>query len=181
MWHCNSQREKSVIIRCQTWQNFSKTRLILASEGHSSLTYHCLVSLIVYVWQVSIQFIQVWRRWTESCLCTFSCVQSVYFAVTGISVFIAGINGTGKFNALLEPYPVFLSLSCCVCICCLMVVVYCAAYSYVGNLDPGVTEELLVTLFSQLGSCKGCKIIHEVFFCACSLKLLIFCITKPAQ
>lgn len=32
---------------------------------------------------------------------------------------------------------------------------------YVGNLDPGCTEELLVTLFSQLGSCKGCKIIHE--------------------
>ena len=33
---------------------------------------------------------------------------------------------------------------------------------YVGNLDPTVTEELLVTLFSQLGSCKGCKIIREV-------------------
>lgn len=32
---------------------------------------------------------------------------------------------------------------------------------YVGNLDPTVTEELLVTLFSQLGSCKGCKIIRE--------------------
>lgn len=32
---------------------------------------------------------------------------------------------------------------------------------YVGNLDPNVTEELLVTLFSQLGSCKGCKLIHE--------------------
>jgi len=37
-------------------------------------------------------------------------------------------------------------------------------YSYVGNLDPAVTEELLVTLFTQLGSCKGCKIIHEVIF-----------------
>jgi nucleolysin TIA-1/TIAR len=32
---------------------------------------------------------------------------------------------------------------------------------YVGNLDPSVTEELLVTLFSKLGSCKGCKLIHE--------------------
>lgn len=32
---------------------------------------------------------------------------------------------------------------------------------YVGNLDSNVTEELLVTLFSQLGSCKGCKLIHE--------------------
>jgi len=32
---------------------------------------------------------------------------------------------------------------------------------YVGNLDHNVTEELLVTLFCQLGSCKGCKIIHE--------------------
>jgi len=37
------------------------------------------------------------------------------------------------------------------------------AYSrYVGNLDPSVTEELLVTLFGNLGSCKGCKIIREV-------------------
>lgn len=32
---------------------------------------------------------------------------------------------------------------------------------YVGNLDPSVTEELLVTLFGKLGSCKGCKIIRE--------------------
>jgi nucleolysin TIA-1/TIAR len=32
---------------------------------------------------------------------------------------------------------------------------------YVGNLDSSVTEELLVTLFGQLGSCKGCKLIHE--------------------
>lgn len=32
---------------------------------------------------------------------------------------------------------------------------------YVGNLDPSVTEELLVTLFGQLGSCKGCKLIRE--------------------
>lgn len=32
---------------------------------------------------------------------------------------------------------------------------------YVGNLEPSVTEELLVTLFGQLGSCQGCKIIRE--------------------
>lgn len=45
-------------------------------------------------------------------------------------------------------------------------------YSYVGNLDPGVTEELLATLFSQLGSCKGCKIIHEVFISTRGLNLV---------
>lgn len=32
---------------------------------------------------------------------------------------------------------------------------------YVGNLDAAVTEELLVMLFSNMGSCIGCKIIHE--------------------
>ena len=32
---------------------------------------------------------------------------------------------------------------------------------YVGNLDPGVTEDLILALFSQIGSCKGCKIIRE--------------------
>jgi len=32
---------------------------------------------------------------------------------------------------------------------------------YVGNLDPSVTEEFLIHLFGQMGSCKGCKIIHE--------------------
>ena len=34
--------------------------------------------------------------------------------------------------------------------------------SYVGNLDPSVTEELIVVLFGQIGTVKGCKIIHEV-------------------
>ena len=34
--------------------------------------------------------------------------------------------------------------------------------SYVGNLSPHVTEELLVALFGQIGECKNCKIIHEV-------------------
>jgi len=33
---------------------------------------------------------------------------------------------------------------------------------YVGNLDPSVTEELIVVLFGQIGTVKGCKIIHEV-------------------
>ncbi len=33
---------------------------------------------------------------------------------------------------------------------------------YVGNLDPALTEDLIITLFSQIGDCKGCKIIHEV-------------------
>ena len=33
---------------------------------------------------------------------------------------------------------------------------------YVGNLSPHVNEELLLTLFSKLGECKSCKIIHEV-------------------
>jgi len=32
---------------------------------------------------------------------------------------------------------------------------------YVGNLDPSVTEELIVVLFGQIGTVKGCKIIHE--------------------
>ncbi|CAF1182180.1 unnamed protein product [Rotaria sordida] len=32
---------------------------------------------------------------------------------------------------------------------------------YVGNLDPSVSEELLMALFSQMGSCRNCKIIHE--------------------
>lgn len=32
---------------------------------------------------------------------------------------------------------------------------------YVGNLDPSVTEQLILTIFSQIGPCKGCKIIHE--------------------
>lgn len=32
---------------------------------------------------------------------------------------------------------------------------------YVGNLDPQVTEELIVALFSQIGTVNGCKIIHE--------------------
>ena len=41
----------------------------------------------------------------------------------------------------------------------MLIDVYCR---YVGNLDPSVTEELLVTLFGKLGSCKGCKIIREV-------------------
>ena len=29
---------------------------------------------------------------------------------------------------------------------------------YVGNLDPGVTEELLIALFGTIGECKGFKI-----------------------
>ncbi|KAI1280587.1 Nucleolysin TIAR [Halotydeus destructor] len=32
---------------------------------------------------------------------------------------------------------------------------------YVGNLDPQVTEELIVALFSHTGQINGCKIIHE--------------------
>lgn len=32
---------------------------------------------------------------------------------------------------------------------------------YVGNLDANVVEDLLVTLFSQIGPVKGCKIIRE--------------------
>ncbi|RWS14802.1 nucleolysin TIAR-like isoform X1 [Dinothrombium tinctorium] len=32
---------------------------------------------------------------------------------------------------------------------------------YVGNLDPQVTEELILALFSQMGHVSGCKIIHE--------------------
>ncbi len=31
-----------------------------------------------------------------------------------------------------------------------------------GNLSPMVGEELLITLFSQIGPCINCKIIHEV-------------------
>lgn len=32
---------------------------------------------------------------------------------------------------------------------------------YVGNLDSTVTEELLITLFGQMGQVKGCKIIRD--------------------
>ncbi len=32
---------------------------------------------------------------------------------------------------------------------------------YVGNLDASVTEELMLTLFGQIGPVKGCKIIRE--------------------
>ena len=32
---------------------------------------------------------------------------------------------------------------------------------YVGNLDPSVTEDLILALFGQIGPCKGCKIICE--------------------
>jgi RNA recognition motif-containing protein len=32
---------------------------------------------------------------------------------------------------------------------------------YVGNLDISVTEELILTLFNQIGPVKGCKIIRE--------------------
>ncbi|XP_050397994.1 nucleolysin TIAR isoform X3 [Patella vulgata] len=32
---------------------------------------------------------------------------------------------------------------------------------YVGNLDPAVTEQLIIALFGQIGPCKSCKIIHE--------------------
>lgn len=32
---------------------------------------------------------------------------------------------------------------------------------YVGNLDHSVSEHLLVTLFNQIGTVKGCKIIRE--------------------
>ena len=33
---------------------------------------------------------------------------------------------------------------------------------YVGNLDPSVSEDLILALFGQIGATKGCKIIHEV-------------------
>lgn len=32
---------------------------------------------------------------------------------------------------------------------------------YVGNLDTSVSEDLLITLFSKMGSVKSCKIIRE--------------------
>lgn len=32
---------------------------------------------------------------------------------------------------------------------------------YVGNLSEGVSEEFLLTLFSQIGPCKSCKMIYE--------------------
>lgn len=32
---------------------------------------------------------------------------------------------------------------------------------YVGNLDPSITEELIVALFGQMGPVNGCKIIHD--------------------
>lgn len=35
-------------------------------------------------------------------------------------------------------------------------------HRYVGNLDPSVTESLILALFGQIGPCKSCKIIYEV-------------------
>jgi hypothetical protein len=36
-------------------------------------------------------------------------------------------------------------------------------YSYVGILDPSVTEEVIMMPFGQIGTVsKDCKIIHEV-------------------
>ncbi|KAL3864565.1 hypothetical protein ACJMK2_006232 [Sinanodonta woodiana] len=32
---------------------------------------------------------------------------------------------------------------------------------YVGNLEPSVTEDLIIALFGQIGPCKSCKIIRE--------------------
>ena len=32
---------------------------------------------------------------------------------------------------------------------------------YVGNLDNGVTEDLIMAVFNQIGSVKGCKIIRD--------------------
>lgn len=32
---------------------------------------------------------------------------------------------------------------------------------YVGNLDASVSEDLLIALFSQMGTVKSCKIIRE--------------------
>ncbi|XP_036367567.1 nucleolysin TIAR isoform X1 [Octopus sinensis] len=32
---------------------------------------------------------------------------------------------------------------------------------YVGNLDPSVDENFILALFTQMGPCKSCKIIHE--------------------
>lgn len=32
---------------------------------------------------------------------------------------------------------------------------------YVGNLDPQITEDLILALFSQIGAVSTCKIIHE--------------------
>ncbi|KAK2145480.1 hypothetical protein LSH36_678g01052 [Paralvinella palmiformis] len=37
----------------------------------------------------------------------------------------------------------------------------CDIGMYVGNLDPAVTEDLLMALFGQIGQCKSCKIINE--------------------
>lgn len=36
--------------------------------------------------------------------------------------------------------------------------------SYVGNLSHQVTEHFINVLFSQMGTCLGCKMIYEVGF-----------------
>jgi uncharacterized membrane protein YfcA len=59
----------------------------------------------------------------------------------------------GKYRIL------YMACACLYTFYCNIIMFY---LSYVGNLDPSVTEELLVTLFGQLGACKGCKLIHEV-------------------
>ena len=35
-------------------------------------------------------------------------------------------------------------------------------YSFVGNLDPSVIEEVIKVPFGQIGTVKDCKIIHKV-------------------
>lgn len=38
------------------------------------------------------------------------------------------------------------------------VFLYC---SYIGNLDPKVTEQLLLEIFSAIGPVQGCKLIKD--------------------
>ena len=41
---------------------------------------------------------------------------------------------------------------------------YSLFFRYVGNLDQGVSEELLMAVFSHVGPVRSCKIIQEVDF-----------------
>ena len=40
-----------------------------------------------------------------------------------------------------------------------------------GNLDPNVSESLILELFSVIGPCKSCKMIPDVRILLCFMKI----------
>ena len=60
-------------------------------------------------------------------------------------------------------------------------------FRYVGNLDPAVTEDLIIALFSPIGQVKSCKIISEVrlrnkcFFYIVVQLLILLCLPSTME